>query len=153
MCHCQGYGFHPGGVLDQYWHFEPLRVWNPDPKLTVQIKIYGTCQNGVDVAKLGFWWPFSEDTLRRKASPEKNDCSVFVSITFNKYYLKIINIISTININNNKYIKSLLKYRGTELVHFIATSHSRMANFFSCQKVIPFTVITTLQIYCIAAWL
>ena len=23
--------------------------------------------------KLGFWWPFSEDTLWRKASPEKND--------------------------------------------------------------------------------
>ena len=35
MCHCQGYGFHPGGVLDLYWYFEPL---TEGLKLTLTLK-------------------------------------------------------------------------------------------------------------------
>ena len=82
----------------------------------------------MELVKMASWWQswvfgdrfqkirFDERLLRRKMN-----CSVFVSITFNKYYLKIINIISTINISNNKYMKSLLKYRGTEPIHFTAT--------------------------------
>ena len=132
----------------------------PDPKMpTLRLLAYWQYKSkSMELVKMASRWQswvfgdrfqkirFDERPLRRKMN-----CSVFVSITFNKYYLKIINIISTININNNKYIKSLLRYRGTELVHFTATSHSRMAIFFACQKVILFKVITTLQIYCNAA--
>ena len=55
---------------------------------------------------------FQAKTVEEKQYKSLCRISVFVSKTFNKYYLQIINIISIINININKYIRGLSKHRG-----------------------------------------
>ena len=56
---------------------------------------------------------FREKRLKTKNTNRAlENCSVFVSKTFNKYFIQMINISSIINITINKYIRSLLKYRG-----------------------------------------
>lgn len=52
---------------------------------------------------------FQAKTVEEKQYKSLCRVSVFVSKTFNKYYLQIIHITSIINITINKYIRNLLK--------------------------------------------
>jgi len=57
-------------------------------------------------------WGLKKRLKTKNINRALENFSVSVSKTFNKYSLQIINIISIINTNINKYIRSLLKYRG-----------------------------------------